>query len=132
MSCSGRDVSDFGSSAGNSKGHFVIGSGLLPGALGGTRTPNLLIRRFQCGHPDPFRLVRGLGFVAARCSYSSGELQGRPSPWLPAWLPADDSVTPWSSAPSPAYFRQPGHGLQATEIAVAGFPCRGEWITVSW
>ena len=22
--------------------------------------------------------------------------------------------------------------LQATEIAVAGFPCRGEWITVSW
>jgi hypothetical protein len=41
MSCSERDVSDFG----NSKGHFMIGSGLLPGALGGTRTPNLLIRR---------------------------------------------------------------------------------------
>jgi hypothetical protein len=40
-SCSGRDVSDFG----NSKGHFMIGSGLLPGAFGGTRTPNLLFRR---------------------------------------------------------------------------------------
>jgi hypothetical protein len=44
MSCSERDVSDFGNSVGNSKGHFMIGSGLLPGALGGTRTPNLLIR----------------------------------------------------------------------------------------
>jgi hypothetical protein len=31
MSCSERDVSDFGSSVGNSKGHFMIGSGLLPG-----------------------------------------------------------------------------------------------------
>jgi hypothetical protein len=37
-------VSGFGSSIGNSKGHFMIASGLLPGALGGTRTPNLLIR----------------------------------------------------------------------------------------
>jgi hypothetical protein len=45
MSCSGRDVSDFGNSVGNSKGHFMIGSGLLPGALEGIRTPNLLIRR---------------------------------------------------------------------------------------
>ena len=44
MSCSGRDVSGFGSSIGNSKGHFMIASGLWPGALGGTRTPNLLIR----------------------------------------------------------------------------------------
>ena len=44
MSCSERDVSGFGYSAGYSKGHFVIGSGLWPGALGGTRTPNLLIR----------------------------------------------------------------------------------------
>src|SRR5690349_23338993 len=43
-SCSERDMGDFGSSVGNSKGHSVIGSGLLPGALGGTRTPNLLIR----------------------------------------------------------------------------------------
>jgi hypothetical protein len=44
MSCSGRDVSGFGSSVGYSNGHFSIGSGFLPGALGGTRTPNLLIR----------------------------------------------------------------------------------------
>jgi hypothetical protein len=46
-SCSGRDMSDmsgFGSSIGNRKGHFMIASGLRPGALGGTRTPNLLIR----------------------------------------------------------------------------------------
>jgi hypothetical protein len=26
------------------------------------------------------------------------------SPWLSAWLPADDSVTPWSSSPSPGLF----------------------------
>jgi hypothetical protein len=37
-------VSGFGSSIGNNKGHFMIASGPLPGALGGTRTPNLLIR----------------------------------------------------------------------------------------
>ena len=44
MSCSERDMSGVGSSVGNSKGHFMIGSGLWAGALGGTRTPNLLIR----------------------------------------------------------------------------------------
>ena len=44
MSCSERDVSDFGYRIGYSKGHFMIGSGLLPGALEGIRTPNLLIR----------------------------------------------------------------------------------------
>jgi hypothetical protein len=37
-------MSCFGYRIGYSKGHFMIGSGLLPGALGGTRTPNLLIR----------------------------------------------------------------------------------------
>jgi hypothetical protein len=26
------------------------------------------------------------------------------SPWLSAWLPVDDSVTPWSSSPSPDMF----------------------------
>ncbi len=40
MSCSECDVTDFGSS----KDCFTIASGLWPGALGGTRTPNLLIR----------------------------------------------------------------------------------------
>src|SRR5271169_7027205 len=39
-SCSEREVSGFG----YSKGRFMIASGLWPGALGGTRTPNLLIR----------------------------------------------------------------------------------------
>jgi len=58
-SCSERDVSGFGYSLGYSKGHFMIGSGLWPGALGGTRTPNLLIRRSVRGvlsvrlHPYP-------------------------------------------------------------------------------
>jgi hypothetical protein len=44
MSCSERDVRDFGYSVGYSKGHFTIGSGLWAGALEGIRTPNLLIR----------------------------------------------------------------------------------------
>ena len=69
MSCLERDVSGFGSSVGNSKGHFMIGSGLLPGALEGIRTPNLLIRsqmlyplsyeRSQCSilHAEPCRCV---------------------------------------------------------------------------
>jgi len=43
-SCSEGDVSGFGSSIGSSRGRFMIASGLWPGALGGTRTPNLLIR----------------------------------------------------------------------------------------
>jgi hypothetical protein len=54
----------------------------------GRPSSHLQIRRFQCGHPDPFRSVRGLGFVTARCSHPSGELQGRSSVWLPAWLPS--------------------------------------------
>jgi hypothetical protein len=58
------------------------------GALGGTRTPNLLIRSHPCGHPDPFRSVRDLGRVPARCSRESEELEGRSSAWLPARLPA--------------------------------------------
>jgi hypothetical protein len=64
---------------------------LVTPPLGSARSgsvPNLLIRRFPCGHPDPFRSVRDLGFVAARCSHPSGELQGRSSVWLPAWLPS--------------------------------------------
>ena len=53
MNCSERDVSGFGYSLGYSKGHFMIGSGLWPGALGGTRTPNLLIRRLCHAFPPP-------------------------------------------------------------------------------
>jgi len=49
---------------------------------------DLLIRSHPCGHPDPFRSVRDLGRAAARCSGESGELEGRSSAWLPAWLPA--------------------------------------------
>ena len=57
------------------------------GALGGTRTPNLLIRRFQCGRPYPFRLVHDLGFVAPGCPHRFGASRGCSSVWLPAWLP---------------------------------------------
>jgi hypothetical protein len=48
---------------------------------------SLLIRRFLCGHPDPFRSVRDLGCVPASCSCSSGIPEGCSSRWLPAWLP---------------------------------------------
>src|SRR5271155_6064881 len=43
-----------------------------------------LIRRYLCGHPDPFRTVRDLGRVSARCSGKSEESEGRSSAWLPA------------------------------------------------
>ena len=67
MSCSERDVSGFGYSVGYSKGHFMIGSGLLPGALGGTRTPNLLIRS---------QMLYPLSYERSPCSIS------RPARWL--------------------------------------------------
>ena len=57
------------------------------GALGGTRTPNLLIRRCPYRRPDPFRSVRDLGFVSAGCPGEYGEPVSRSSVWLPAWLP---------------------------------------------
>jgi hypothetical protein len=57
------------------------------GALGGTRTPNLLIRRFLCGRTEPFRWVRDLGLVSLGCPRESGLSQGCSSVWLPAWLP---------------------------------------------
>ena len=41
----------------------------------------------MCGHPDPFRSVRDLGCVPARCSCSSGFPEGCSPLWLPAWLP---------------------------------------------
>ena len=58
------------------------------GALGGTRTPSLLIRSSMCGRPDPFRSVRDLGRVPVGCPWKSGESRCRSSVWLPAWLPA--------------------------------------------
>jgi hypothetical protein len=50
---------------------------------------NLLIRRYPCGHPDPFRSVRDLGRVPVGCPCKSERLEGRSSVWLPAWLPAE-------------------------------------------
>ena len=58
------------------------------GALGGTRTPNLLIRRFQYGRPAPFRSIRDLRLVSAGCPGGSRSSEGCSSVWLPAWLPA--------------------------------------------
>ncbi len=76
------------SGCGYSRGRFMIASGLWPGALGGTRTSNLQIRRYQRGRPASFRSVRGLGLVSPGCPGGSGASQGCSSVWLPAWLPA--------------------------------------------
>ena len=74
MSCSERDVRDFGYSVGYSKGHFVIGSGLWPGALGGTRTPNLLIRS-QMLYPLSYErwCPDSLRHQGNRCGAGSGQ-----------------------------------------------------------
>ena len=49
---------------------------------------DLLVRSSMSGHPDPFRSVRDLGRVPARCWCPSGIPEGRSPRWLPAWLPA--------------------------------------------
>jgi hypothetical protein len=59
-----------------------------------------LIRRFLYRRPAPFRTVHDLGLVSSGCPGGSGTPEGCSSPWLPA----DDSVTPWSSSPSPDPF----------------------------
>ena len=54
----------------------------------GALNPNLLIRRYLCGRPDPFRSVRDLGLVSPGCPARSGSSEGCcSSVWLPAWLP---------------------------------------------
>ena len=62
--------------------------------------PNLQIRRFLYRRPAPFRTVHDLGLVSSGCPGGSGAPEGCSF----AWLPADDSVTPWSSSPSPGLF----------------------------
>ena len=52
--------------------------------------PDLLIRRYPRGRPDPFRSVRDLGHAASRCPGESRAPEGCSSVWLPAWLPACD------------------------------------------
>jgi hypothetical protein len=78
--------------------------GLHRTALNCNPNCNLQIRRFLYRHPASFRSVRGLGLVNARCPYGSGAPEDCPSAWLSASLPADDSVTPWSSSPPPGLF----------------------------
>jgi hypothetical protein len=58
------------------------------GALGGTRTPNLLIRRCPYWRPVPFGTVRDLRLVFFGCSAEYGASEGCSSVWLPAWLPS--------------------------------------------
>jgi hypothetical protein len=47
-----------------------------------------MIRSHPYGRPDPFRSVRDLGRVPARCSWPSGIPEGRSPRWLPVRLPA--------------------------------------------
>ena len=54
--------------------------------------------------PDLFRSVCDVGLVPGRCSCESGISKSCSPRWLPAWLPVDDGVTPWSSSPSPGLF----------------------------
>jgi hypothetical protein len=54
--------------------------------------PSLLIRRYVCGHPHPFRSVPDLGRFSTRCPYKSGEPERRSPAWLPAWLPGPGHV----------------------------------------
>jgi hypothetical protein len=48
------------------------------------RDLNLLISRFPCGRPAPFRSVRDLKLVSAGCPCWSARCEGRSSAWLPA------------------------------------------------
>jgi hypothetical protein len=70
--------------------------------------PGLLIRRFLCGHPDPFRSVRDLGLVPARCSGESGISESRSPRWLPAWLPVSEGPPDRLACRGPSAF-QTGH-----------------------
>ena len=54
----------------------MIASGLWPGALGGTRTPSLQIRRRPYWRPGLFRPVRGLGLASSRRPGEFGASQG--------------------------------------------------------
>jgi hypothetical protein len=54
--------------------------------------PHLQIRRYLRGDPNPFRSVRDLGLVPARCSGESGISEIRSSRWLPAWLPVGEGL----------------------------------------
>jgi hypothetical protein len=59
------------------------------GALGGTRTPNLLIRRCPYRRPIPFGSVRDLGLLFFGCPDEFGRSEGSSSVWLPVWLPPE-------------------------------------------
>lgn len=85
---------------------------LIPSA----RRDDLLIRSSMCGHPDPFRTVRDLGRVPARCSWPSGIPEGRSIQWLPAWLPVAEDLAARFACRGPSAF-QAGHIPQLARIA---------------
>jgi hypothetical protein len=61
-----------------------------------------LIRRYLCGYPDPFRSVRDLGLVPARCSGEFGISESRSPRWLPAWLPVAEGLPHRSACRGPS------------------------------
>ena len=107
--------------------------GLHRTALNCNPNCNFQIRRFLYRHPASFRSVRGLGLVNARCPYGSGAPEDCPSAWLSASLPADDSVTPWSSSPPPGLFPAtwprpvllPGIAARTSGVSWLVIPARG-------
>ena len=77
-------MSRIGSSIGNSRARFKIGSGLWAGALGGTRTPNLLIRSqmlYPLSYERWFQQYMAADMltvcVAGACWQHSGDRAGR-------------------------------------------------------
>jgi hypothetical protein len=68
----------------------------------------LLTSRYLRGRPDPFRTVRDLGRIPARCSWPSGIPEGRSPRWLPARLPVAEDLADRIACCGPSAF-QAGH-----------------------
>ena len=96
------------------------------------RCPSLLIRSHPCERPDPFRSVRDLGRVPARCSCTSEVPEGCSPGWLPAWLPGVSAVYAVRTAmigSAGRLARRPDEASQvsivATFCAIGGGPADG-------
>ena len=114
-------------SVGVATGRYSVGYS-PPGLTARSPGPNLLIRRFPYGHPDPFRSVRYLGLAAARCSHPSGELPARSTVWLPVAghksplvlvlgrSSLDGSARPRTATKSATYGQLPAHLLRRAHL----------------